>query len=405
MTARRIVVINDISRAAGGATGLALLSARLLRERGRDVTYLTGDDAANPLFAQAGIVAHGLGQQRLRSASRLSKMVRGVYNSAARDFLSGWIRDNDDLNTSYHLHGWSQIFSPAIFDALRPVMHRLIISAHDFFLVCPNGAYANFQRAEVCALTPMSVGCMATHCDRRSYFEKLWRVARHASLSLRYEVSDTPPILAIHKGMRPLLRRGGAPDAAIVDFPNPVTAFRPTRVEAERNKTILFVGRVDETKGVDLACAAASRIGARLRVIGDGPMAPRLRAAYPDVDFVGFQEPAAIGDFVADARVLVMPSRYPEPFGLVAVEALWSGLPVVAPHSALLAGDIEAAQSGMTVDPRDVDAFGAALQRLLTDDALTERMSLNAFSKTRHIAQTPDDWADGLLRRYDACCA
>ena len=55
-----------------------------------------------------------------------------------------------------------------------------------------------------------------------------------------------------------------------------------------------------------------------------------LRAEYPEMLFAGRLAPQDIGALADRARMLVMPSRHSEPFGLTAVEALWSGLPVLA---------------------------------------------------------------------------
>src|SRR5690606_18577260 len=137
--------------------------------------------------------------------------------------------------------------------------------------------------------------------------------------------------------------------------------------------------RLEEGKGPDLAAEAARRAGAKLRIVGDGPMRERLARDYPEVEFAGRRTRAEIGDLAAGARALVMPSRYPEPYGLVAAEALWSGLPVILADTAFLAPEILAAGAGLACNPRDADALAAAMQRLLVDDQLTCTMSLNAF--------------------------
>ena len=127
--------------------------------------------------------------------------------------------------------------------------------------------------------------------------------------------------------MRPFLERGGVPAAAIAAMPNPVRPWSATQIQAERNAGFVFVGRLTEEKGPDLAARAARRAGVPLTIIGDGPMLEHLKRAYPEVALPGRQPPEILSALVASARALVWPSRYPEPGGLVAGEALWSGLP------------------------------------------------------------------------------
>jgi glycosyltransferase involved in cell wall biosynthesis len=398
---RRIVVINDSSVAKGGATGLALASALAFRKRGLAVTLLTGDQGANPELTDAGVEVVALGQDRLMSSPMHQVLFSALYNRAAKDMVSGWIAANDAPGTVYHLHGWAQILSPSVFQALKPVAGRLVLSAHDFFLVCPNGAYAFLNSGAVCPLTPMSAACIGSNCDRRSYAHKLWRVARQA---VRQSVFDlkrhAPPVLAIHESMRSYLVRGGMPDAAVQTLPNPVRAFLTERAPAEDNREFLFIGRLEDGKGPDLAAAAARRAGVQLRIIGDGPMREALERQYPEVIFSGRKSWEEIGPLARQARALLMPSRYPEPYGLVAAEALWSGLPVIAAETAFLAPDIVAAGAGFACDPRDEEALAQAMRRLMDDD-LARTFSVNAFENTRSIGLSPEAWVDGLLSAYE----
>lgn len=393
----RIVVINDLSHAMGGASALAVGSARRFAERGYRVAMLTGDSADGALEG-SGIAVTALGQARL--LGRGGALLDGLWNRAAARMVGGWIAENDTPGTVYHLHGWSQILSPSVFAALAPVRERLVISAHDFFLACPNGAFTNFSTGAPCPHTALSRACLAEACDRRGGAHKVWRLARHALQRRVYRPESSPPVLAIHAAMAPLLARAGIPAEAIRPLPNPVTPFSETRIAAERNDEVLFVGRIEATKGADLALAAARRAGMPIRLVGDGADRARLTAGYPEARFAGRLPPAAIGALAASARVLVMPSRYPEPYGLVAMEAALSGLPVILPPSALLAPDLVAAGAGIAVDPRDTAAFAAALAGLAKDDARVAAMSRAGFTATRHLALSPEAWIDQLLAHY-----
>lgn len=395
-----IVVINDLSVPKGGATALALASATAFRARGYRVTLITGDDGDNAALAALGVEIVALGSKRLLSGSKVAALTRGFYNADAARMVRQWIDANDRPSTVYHVHGWSQILSPSLFDAVAPVRTRLVYSAHDFFLACPNGAFAFLQTGQVCPHTPLSRACVTANCDRRSYAHKLWRVGRQIVQRHYYDPRHSPPVLAIHEAMRPFLMRAGIPSAAIEALPNPVEPWCDNRIEAERNDEILFVGRLEETKGPDLAAAAARAAGCRLRLIGDGVLRGSLETAYPEFAFMGHQPAAVIRTYAAQARMLVVPSRYPEPYGLVAAEALWSGLPVIITDTAFLADDIVAAGAGLAVEPRDTMAFAAAMRLIAGDDGLVQRMSHAAHKRTGGLALTPDAWIDRLIDAY-----
>ncbi len=401
MTVGRLVVINDIADAKGGATALALEGALACRKRGLAVTYLCGDRGDNAELRACGVEVVALGEERLDATGVARALTRGLYNPGARRMLADWIARNDTLCTVYHVHGWAQILSPSIFAALRPVMARVVLHAHDFFLACPNGSFSLLRTGEICPLVPLSMACLSTNCDRRNYVQKLWRVTRQEVLRRLYDLPNTPRILAIHEAMRPFLMRAGIPDHAITALPNPVRPFAPARIAAEDNSEFLFVGRLEATKGPDLAAEAARLAGVTMRFVGDGELREAMQRDYPEMIFTGRLPLAEIGGHAARARALLMPSRYPEPYGLVAAEALWSGLPVVAADTAFLTGDIRQAGAGYGVNPRDTAALAAVLRDIADDDAKTRAMSVAAFEKTGAIGLLPAAWIDGLIANYE----
>jgi glycosyltransferase involved in cell wall biosynthesis len=397
----RVVIINDFSNARGGATSIALSSAALLGEAGIPTTYLTGDsaDSADLRLSSAEIVSAGC--QPIFEASPVTAAFAGLYNRYAETLLSRWIAANDTPRTIYHLHGWSKILSPAIFRPLRSVIGRVVISAHDFFLVCPNGGYYDFAHEASCELRPMSTACMFRSCDRRSYPHKLWRLLRHVIRQATFEVnSQGLTVLAVHDGMLPLLERGGLLRSQMVSLRNPVRPWSSTRIRAEANKIFVFAGRLDADKGVDLFVAAARKVGIPVRIVGRGPLQARISELYPDAECVPWCRAEDMPSYVRDARVLVVPSRTRETFGLVAFEALTSGIPVAISNLAMIADEITATGGAIACDPHDQIRFGEILSRLAFDDKLIASMSVSAYSRAKSMTLTPTEWIARLLDIY-----
>ena len=106
------------------------------------------------------------------------------------------------------------------------------------------------------------------------------------------------------------------------------------------------------------------------------------------------------------ARALVMPSRYPEPFGLVAAEASLSGLPVITSSTALLGDEIAAGGIGWTCDTRDHEGFTNLLRDVadLPPDTIAA-MSVKAASGVVELGNSPDAWIDAQLQLYENACA
>ncbi|OWU72327.1 hypothetical protein ATO3_16860 [Marinibacterium profundimaris] len=398
------MVINDHSRPNGGAAVLMLAALRGLRARGVPVTLITGDSGDNPDLQALGVEVVAAGGADLLARPKLQAATRGMHDPAARRLVEEVVARRDGPGTVYHVHNWSQILTPAIFEALRPVAERCFLHAHDSFLACPNGMYMDYRHHDICTRVPLGADCLATHCDKRSYPHKLWRVARHALLWRCLDRSAPwGGVLAIHPRQAEGFVRAGFPAPMVRVVRNPATPWRATRVRAEENRTLVYVGRLEEDKGVMDLVRAAARTGQHLRLIGEGSLRARIALDYPDVALAGWQSAEAIGALVADARALVMPSHHPEPFGLVVAEASACGLPVLLSDSGALAGDVERLGLGMAFDVHDPAALDAALVRIRDMEAEhIGEISENAMRRAGQLANTPEAWIGVLVDLFEA---
>ncbi len=104
-------------------------------------------------------------------------------------------------------------------------------------------------------------------------------------------------------------------------------------------------------------------------VIGDGPAREWFEKALPGGIFAGFQTGSDLGRALASADMFFNPS-ITETFGNVTLEAMASGLPVVAARATGASSLVDDGVSGHLVPPRDIAAFADALAPYCTDDAL-----------------------------------
>jgi glycosyltransferase involved in cell wall biosynthesis/polysaccharide pyruvyl transferase WcaK-like protein len=400
---KRVVLINDSSTARGGATGLALFSTRLLRAAGLPVTFIAGDDGANPELASMNVDVVALNGEHIGKGPRGRVALSGIYNTAAERLLTRWIEKNDGPEVVYHVHGWSKILSPAIFQALQPVAARTVLHAHDFFLACPNGGFYDYKRGEPCSRIPLSMDCITTNCDKRSYSQKLWRVTRQQALKIlaSRQFAETP-IAMIHERMADYFTHSGIHASRLRVLRNPIERLGGERVEAERNSLFYFIGRVEAEKGVWDAAAACRQAGVSLRIIGDGPERHALGREFPEIDFQGWCSRERLGELIKGARVVIMPSHYPEPFGLVAAEASRSGIPVILSKTAFLGSEFVHHRLGFSCDTRNVEDFTATIRHVAAmDETIIRDISVRGFQADAPIASTPATWRDGLIEMYE----
>jgi D-inositol-3-phosphate glycosyltransferase len=179
----------------------------------------------------------------------------------------------------------------------------------------------------------------------------------------------------------------------------------------------LFVGRIDPIKGIDTLIDAAAALRQRgcatplfVFVGGDlddtgrpvGPLADVVAQAeqlgiLADCHFVGAQPQHTLPLYYSAADITVVPSRY-ESFGLVAVESMACGTPVIASHAGGLTFTIDDGEDGLLVPHDEPSAFADAIEQLLGNDTLRTRMSLQAELAAQRFAW--DSIAESVLHLY-----
>ena len=264
---------------------------------------------------------------------------------------------------------------------------------HGHFGTCVSGQKAFvFPSMKACTRT-FGPGCLAHYLPRRCgqaspiamLREYRWG-SDQRSLFSRYRA-----IVVASRYMRDEYLRAGVPPGSVHAIPlfAPPAHSAPYGDGAPRSIDILFVGRLTNLKGPDVvvdAAARASRLMQRpLNVVfaGDGPERAYIRdralARGITVRLTGWVSPEERDRLLRDAMVLAVPSRWPEPFGLVGLEAAACGTPAVAFNNGGIRDWLLDDENGRLIPPAaDVEGFGDALVELLTKPALHARLSAGA---------------------------
>lgn len=169
-------------------------------------------------------------------------------------------------------------------------------------------------------------------------------------------------------------RVGMPPDTNwVANIYHGLDAARFAPVAVPSGDYVAYMGRIIQPKGLHLAIAAAKKAGVPLRIAGKhyagkkddywrAEIEPQLGVG---VEYVGFlRTDAQKREFLANARALVVPSLFDEPFGMVSIEALACGTPVIALDSGALP-EVVTSRTGVIVDKADaVAGLAAAIQNV-----------------------------------------
>ena len=207
--------------------------------------------------------------------------------------------------------------------------------------------------------------------------------------------------------------RASPPSAVFTAFSD-LTAFtaRPISPLPDR-PTVVFVGSLEPYKNIaglaDAWRLASGRLpDAKLVIVGSGSqqhVVDRLVADFPDrVDHHEWLDPSAVADVLDEATVLVLPS-WPEGLGRVIIESFARGRAVVATDAGGIPDLVTHEREGLLVPPADPVTLAAALERVLCDRALAERMGAAARVRYADWDTTPEELAHHMRVLVDATVA
>jgi glycosyltransferase involved in cell wall biosynthesis len=359
----------------GGLEGHVDDLAAAQAERGHEVHVATITEDPSP--AHPDVVAHVVptaaqGLLRYRDADR--PFALPLPDPRARRRLGRLIEElRPDV---VHAHGWLGASVPRS-DA------PLVVTAHDYALICHLRTL--LRRDGTTCSGPSARGCTrCAHVSARGGLlaagtaigRRLWRFDAVITLSEQVAGALRPFVDVPVEVCGGLLAR-------------PAAEIEPAGLPEE--PFVLFAG---DDKGLDVLLEAWRELPGVLLVVAttrpvDRPLPPGVvRTSLPREAM-----PAAW----RRARVAVVPSLWPEPFGMVAMEALAAGTPVVASHVGGLPEIVRDGVDGVLVTPGDSAALAAAVRDLLDDDARRDAMAVAArVGAARFAPESVADAVDGV---------
>ncbi|MDQ1015651.1 glycosyltransferase [Streptomyces afghaniensis] len=300
------------------------------------------------------------------------------WNPAVRAELAARLRsERPDV---VHVHNVFPLLSPAVLAACADAGVPAVATLHNYTQVCPPGTLQRDGRpcTECVGATPLPA--VRHGCYRGS---RLATVPLAVSLSVnrRRWWSGVERFLCISAAQRDVLVRAGMPAERLVVKHNFVPD--PDARRAGAGEHLLFLGRLAQAKGVRLLMAAWDEIaagggvGVPLVIAGTGPLEREVTAwaaGRDDVRYVGLLDPAECQKTVARSVAVVAPSTWLEAFGLVVVEAMAAGVPVVAAGHGAFVELVEDGVTGLLHQPGDSVSLASRIRRIAADEALGREM-------------------------------
>jgi glycosyltransferase involved in cell wall biosynthesis len=279
----------------------------------------------------------------------------------------------------------------------------LVPMSHNYGLVCMRLANITYFRKKTCTHN-LGCRCLLHGCfvRKKTYGgDKLIynSVSKHLMLLEIYK-SIGIHIVASNYVKNKLIQNGFQPEqVTVAGYFTDLKALPAVPLNEQRPITS-FMGRIDRYKGVDYLLRALTRVSAPFRcsVIGDGPYLPycktlaRKLGVSDVVDFVGWLSREEIAAHLRAVSMVIVPSIWPEAFGIVGIEAMMCSKPVVAFDAGGISDWLKDDKNGYLVPVKNTMLLAEKIEVLLRDPQTAANMGAegyrlvtSAFSKEQHF--------------------
>lgn len=373
-----IVIVSDFGYVEGGAVAVAVKTALLLASEGRKVVFFCGEGPVCEDLALSDVETVCLDMPSINSnPSRLDAIRNGIWNSHAYESFLGLLKRGDLKDAIVHVHTWTKVLSSAVFAAATENGNPILLTVHDYFSVCPNGGFYDYNEKRICERKPMSGSCICLNCDKRSYAQKLWRVARQARQDRWVRNNPKVHYAFVSEYSRDILVPFLNSEYPYEVLRNPLDHLEYGDDTHERD-VFLFIGRISPEKGADLFCEAVTAIGAKGIVIGDGEMLVELQARYPQIEFTGWVKPEQMRlHGINRAIAMVQPSRLHETALLTPLQMLEQGVPCIVPDRCAARDYVEEGVNGLLFKTGDVEDLERAMRKMLERPLKPKEMTID----------------------------
>lgn len=366
----------------GGAERVVLREAQLLAQSGNEVILVTANDdkeLRTSMLENGQIKAWFLPNLLPPNPEGLMFKSAALLLSLRNPLLSSHVdrilrNERPDI---VHIHNYGPL-SISVVDIAKRLGCKVIQTFHGYHFECPKGGlYKTSGRI----------------CDNALPFCTMYKKI------VRKTMIKCDAIIAVSSYVKERLIKAGYDQETIRLIPNFTKEIsQKSSVESTNNKELLFVGRMDKSKGVHVLIKALAKAKITreeeltINLIGDGEHKPYFESLAKtfkvDANFLGGVPDSILEEHYQNAYFVVVPSVFPELFAIVILEAMSYGKPVIASRVGGAVDLVLHGKTGFLFEPNDVDALANFIGVLLKDDKLVAYMGNKAFRRSKRFSES-----------------
>ena len=326
---------------------------------------------------------------------RVRAFFSGIYSLASRKVMRELLQEHKpDI---VHIHNLFPWISPAILPECRRAGVPVVMTVHNYRLICPNGLHMPKTGLEICekCCGGHEYWCILKNCEGSLPKSLGYAIRNYVARKARFYLDNISMYACLTNFQRDRLVSEGYPSDRIAVVPNMAHGIATAR-ERSLGEYVGFAGRLAPEKGVDVLLRAVRSLSQiPFAVAGDcSNTHDMVQNTTANVKFHGHIPCDRISDFYRASRMIVLPSMWFEAFPLVLIEAMLHAKPVIASRIGGLPEIVDDSVTGLLFEPGNAEDLAEKIGHLWARPDLCRGMgqagrqkALREYSPEKHYAR------------------
>lgn len=354
------------------------------------------------------VIQHTLHNDSIKQGSRLATGLGAIWNQTSHNQIKELIeKEKPDL---VHFYNTFPLLSPSVYYAVKAAGLPLVQSLHNYRMLCLNATfYRNGSVCEDCLGKTLPLPGISHACYHESRLQSTVVASMqmtHRLLKSWHKKVDLFLLGSTSFALNKFVQGGFSEDAFML---KPNFVFPDPGLGDGKGDYVLFVGRLDETKGIGdlLAAWESKKLTIPLKIVGDGPMESLVKKSaeqLASVEWLGRRSLIEMYNLMKGARFLVFPSRWYEAMPRTIIDSFAVGTPICAADIGAMHDLIDDGRSGLLFTPGDAGDLAEKVQYLFERPQLNQKM--RGYARQSYLENyTAERNYDLIMQAYQLAAA
>jgi glycosyltransferase involved in cell wall biosynthesis len=380
----KILQVNNCHFRRGGADIVYLNTGEILENHGHEVFYFSQENEKNDNSNSNYYFVKETNYFDKSFLSKIYSIPRFFYSNESKSKLSKLIKDlKPDLA---HIHLYKGVLTPSILQVLKSNDVPVIISLHDYGLLCPHNLMLD-GKMNICTrcVNGSALNCITHKCNRNNLM-----LSTISSLEFIFHKAFFPfdkyfdKIIAVSKFGQSIHQKSKSLFDKIVHLYNFYPDLNQTEINTKKGGYILYFGRLSAEKGVETLFSAWLKYDrkSKLKIVGTGELFEELNKIAiqtSNIEMLGFKSGDELNTLIREASFIIVPSEWYENNPLTIIEAYANGKPVIGSNVGGIPEIINDGETGFLFEMGSVKDLSDKITKAeLIDREEYYRLSTNA---------------------------